>query len=705
MAGSKRRSTEQGNRSRSFGGCATCRRRHLKCDETRPTCTLCSDAGLSCGGYEKTVFFGTRNASNGVIRFRRPLLTENERALMSETLTSSIPPTLAMWHIEQIDQRSETASRTEDFEVYHGCFGAFRSAQEQDDPDDEISMIESVEAYWPQELPFPSDDSLFMSDDMALTPRTRALFQSILDDPLPERNQPSSAVDVLDFANDTSRIEETFDVNFPPSAIQQPPQLLLPVQDRYFPMSLAQTTVNDMSHAESPELTRARPSTRAVLPPDAVHLFKHYSATVLKLLTPFKHSKTPWHVLFLPHVKNCLAALTLGEPLDHASLCAFYGVLAVSAFSLHGLSGCVSWLEAGKTYKQLAREHARYMLHTAYDVPKTAKYKSILMALLTMVQVAMTTGDAEQTDCYFLEAEKFIRVKGLNRKKSRKVRLLHHCYAFERMFHESISVAEINSDHRNHVRKTIESSGAAIHSQDSLTFRLSSWENLDEDMMKVKGKEEGENDLHLQLPGIWSATLYPEIFGIPESYIFLLSLIIRLGKLKDAAEHQEDSNTLNLKDFLARAKAVERCIKQLPRFDSGNSSFAVDDSNSLLSTMLRAMQDALAIYFYRRIYDVEASILQPKVEAVRDCLSRFETVASDTPYGAIRLIWPAFIAGCEAEDVSVRNAISGWFDRSAACSGSRLFVETRENMARIWAQKDRLGGSSTSWIDLMKSTT
>jgi arginine metabolism regulation protein II len=32
-----------------------------------------------------------------------------------------------------------------------------------------------------------------------------------------------------------------------------------------------------------------------------------------------------------------------------------------------------------------AQRHARMMLATAYNVPKVAKYKSILMALLTMV--------------------------------------------------------------------------------------------------------------------------------------------------------------------------------------------------------------------------------------------------------------------------------------------------------------------------------
>lgn len=38
-------------RSKVFTGCLTCRSRHLKCDEKRPTCQRCSDAQLKCAGY------------------------------------------------------------------------------------------------------------------------------------------------------------------------------------------------------------------------------------------------------------------------------------------------------------------------------------------------------------------------------------------------------------------------------------------------------------------------------------------------------------------------------------------------------------------------------------------------------------------------------------------------------------------------------
>ncbi|KAG6367654.1 hypothetical protein INS49_001847 [Diaporthe citri] len=74
--------------ARSFGGCSACRKRHMKCDEGRPSCSACRDSGLACGGYEKSIFFSSddRNGASagGRLRFRQFMLSERERQAMSE---------------------------------------------------------------------------------------------------------------------------------------------------------------------------------------------------------------------------------------------------------------------------------------------------------------------------------------------------------------------------------------------------------------------------------------------------------------------------------------------------------------------------------------------------------------------------------------------------------------------------------------------
>jgi arginine metabolism regulation protein II len=102
---------------------------------------------------------------------------------------------------------------------------------------------------------------------------------------------------------------------------------------------------------------------------------------------------------------------------------------------------------------------------------------------------SMSTGDRDKTESIFVETEQFIRVKGLNRKNSRKVRMLHHCYVFERMFHESTYLQGIGSSHRSRARKMIESSGAVEHSKDGLSFRIGDWSNLDQQLQKIESRE------------------------------------------------------------------------------------------------------------------------------------------------------------------------------------------------------------------------
>jgi hypothetical protein len=609
---------------------------------------MCTHAGLTCGGYEKSVIFDFEAGSESRGgRFRRPLLTETERESMSEWLTSAIPPSRVNQSLLSIDEDCDGVSTDSELHTYRGPFGAFRVVQER-----QVSPCEDI-TDWP-EADSQDDDTIPLGDDLddltqtLLSPNSQMMVHYVLN-----QSQQPSFEDMWSTTIDSNRIQEVFDdmgVSLPDfSMAAVNPMTSQSFSFPYFGTEAIFDNAMTYNNATIPPVIDNN------IPNDAVFLVKHYSTTVLRLLTPFRHSKTPWHILFIPHVKSCLAAITLGESMDAASLCGFYGTLAISAFSLGGVSQSRMWLEQGKAHKQRAREYVREMLKTAYDTPKTAKYKSILMAILTMVQLCMISGNRDQTECYLLEAEKFIRLKGLNRKKSRKVRLLHHCYAFERMFHESTFLGGINSSHRVHVRQAIESSGASAYSQDNLTLDLSNcitWDDLPGQMQRVKGQEEGENDLHLMRPGVWSATLYPEIFGMPEVYIFLLSLIIRLGKEKDDAELQPDAPNLNLKDFLRRAKAVERCINQLR---------PLDQKADVVDTLVDATHNALAIYFYRRIYNVDASMLQPRVVSVRDCLLRFESAGAEMAYGSARLIWPAFIAACEAEDAEVQFSFTTWF--------------------------------------------
>ncbi|KAM6529266.1 hypothetical protein FALCPG4_007413 [Fusarium falciforme] len=46
---------------RSRHGCWTCKRRHKKCDEARPVCNRCAQAGMTCEGYQTRLTWGPSN--------------------------------------------------------------------------------------------------------------------------------------------------------------------------------------------------------------------------------------------------------------------------------------------------------------------------------------------------------------------------------------------------------------------------------------------------------------------------------------------------------------------------------------------------------------------------------------------------------------------------------------------------------------------
>ncbi|KAJ6110545.1 hypothetical protein N7486_002780 [Penicillium sp. IBT 16267x] len=160
-------------------------------------------------------------------------------------------------------------------------------------------------------------------------------------------------------------------------------------------------------------------------------------------------------------------------------------------------------------------------------------------------------------------------------------------------------------------------------------------------------------------------------------------MVIRLGVEKDEAEQEPNGNGLSLKDYISRAKALEDYINQMQR-------------------PKRPMRHALAIYFYRRIYDLNASMLQDKVASVRDCLLQCEYADSSVVHGSAGFIWPAFIAACEAEDPEVQKSFSAWFDLSAQRSGLSCFNQTLKSIEKIWEEKRRAQGHSFTWLDLMR---
>ncbi|KIW88558.1 uncharacterized protein Z519_10604 [Cladophialophora bantiana CBS 173.52] len=671
----------RGGHSRSFGGCENCRRRHLKCDETRPFCLVCQRDGRECAGYVRNIFFWPDDRA-AADRIRRHLFTDTEQRAMSESLLAHTSQEDAVRFLQEIDAEGENVSEilSVPFEAARGPFGVLRFIK----PVEQQHLL-SVPV--PVPVPCPADCTVSGEKDV-----------------------PDSFAWDCDFLGDIAPPDLASQYGLPPlaSADSDFPDLSNSMGEIWTgidPENTAQDDEMGRAPTQLPLLTSLSPAVSTNrLPEDAAFLLNHYVNSVIGFMTPVRGTKSPWHIIFYTHAKETVATLALGQTPDSASLSIFYAILSVSAYRSRIASVSQIWHVQANKYKVKALESLKQAIREASTVPKKFKYKSLLVALLTMIQVAILSGAPDQAEYYLFDAEKLIRLRGLTKpQKSRRVRLLHHCYSYQRILYESTFVLASESSQRNSVLRAVERSGSCIADQDSPTFKLGRWSRLEETMREIKSKESGENDLHLERPGIWSASLYPDIFGLPESFLVLLSQAIRLGNERDTGNAE-----LSWSEFWSRASSLERCILQwqetyqteLDR-NTGTLDRHVDDSRSALGHLLGALNHALSIYFYRRVYDLDASILQGKISLVRDHLLQYDQHNAGFARYHSGFIWPAFIAACEATDPVLQASFSMWFKQGVEETGLPSMTTMLGVAEQVWAAK-RTGAHKHSWREVLR---
>lgn len=365
--------TETPVRSRSLGGCETCRRRHAKCDETRPSCLVCERAGLVCERYEIRLLFDA--SDNQSSRCRRPLFTEDMRQRMSEQLADSLNLDDVHTILTKIDGQCESQEEetNTNFTTRMGPFGAFRVVQvEMDLPEAPMDPID-------EPLPRVEDSTVNVGLDMSLD-------DAFSNDPLMEclfghvNVDVSADLDAQDFFAATLPSAENDGIS---------PQSL----SGGFLMGPSPSVPLQASLLSSPEI-RYAPSVTNLTPPDAPLLLSAYTKNVTQLFTPIQLEKSPWSMLYIPPAMETLALLTMGELANNTRMSIFYAILATAAFTqrLSSLTRSASeyWQRQAETFATEAQNYLKRALHDASSSVKKVKYKDVLIALLCMGTVSVS---------------------------------------------------------------------------------------------------------------------------------------------------------------------------------------------------------------------------------------------------------------------------------------------------------------------------
>lgn len=299
-----------------------------------------------------------------------------------------------------------------------------------------------------------------------------------------------------------------------------------------------------------------------------------------------------------------------------------------------------------------------------------------------------------------LEAERWIRRRGLPSTKSLQHRILHHMYTHLRLIVESTTIMNTPTDHE--LDQDPRHSFEMITSRSPRSFTVSKQCLGDLDAGRDKSEDIGYNDIHLDVSGKFQMTLFPQIYGIPESLMTLLSQTISLANEKPRLE------ALAAKDhnmFGALSRHLNTLEQQIWSWNgpSDASKHTVSFVSECEPTDPRtlAMQQALIIFFYRRIYNMNAMVVQ---EQVRKCLESIvpclETAQRDSDL-AVSIGWTIFIAACEAVSKELQDLSMQHFDTIDDC-GMYFRQGKPSHVAKmVWEHRASSNNFTFSWPDLM----
>ncbi|KAL4931469.1 Zn(II)2Cys6 transcription factor [Aspergillus undulatus] len=684
-------------RSHTLGACNTCRRRHVKCDQKRPVCRTCRNLKVPCEGFSSEVRWmrSSDDSEKAADQHgtRRHLYTERSRESMSTFLGTNLLSGSISASLAEIDSKTRDPEHPPVGDFVVGPFGVLDFA-----PDASHNM--------PQQPTGDNSQHGEIANAPCSPPPTapdNAVPQNQVDLPTLNNGSPSHIDDFLHWS-DILGLSPEQPGFFQPSMLD-------------FDMYLSTDPVPDAFALETNPPGQG--STAMITPPrsanemastfldaaalaDAPFLFRHFNESVVPqmVIMPLG-DKSPWRILNLSSAMATFNDLTIlgSQKISHARLANLYGLLACSAVHLpssHSLNGSAEhWQQAAYQMFEQAREHMQKSLKYETREPKRAKYKDQLMAICCLIQYTVISGQHQHARSFMVNAEYILRVRGLLKHRiSQKSRLLHHVYTWLRLVGESTYVLHDYNPSSSFLEaldsnfQRSRSDAVADESNPRLDdfLRLEAHDaDSDLNINEPKDAQTGLHDIHLQDSRSFSDTLYKQVYGIPETWLSLLSQTTRLANVMETfriAQKSSRNTSLEAWETLHR-----RSVRLENLICSCDLALARDQSRPH-GHMLRAFDSALVIFFYRRIRRVHPAIMAAHVDSVISSLTEFTAALPQEERTGPGAAWPLFIAGCEALTASRRDAVLRWVDNAISTCGPAGFSAAREIMVNLWRKQD-----------------
>ncbi|CAI6100656.1 unnamed protein product [Clonostachys chloroleuca] len=455
---------------------------------------------------------------------------------------------------------------------------------------------------------------------------------------------------------------------------------------------------------------------------DVPMLFRHFNDHVIDQMGSLPiHEKSAWRILNLSSALMTLNEMTIlltnRENIKHAPLANFYAVIAVSAFhlSLNFASfpdpprTVAHWKRLTNQAYAAAKLHINLTLEKESLAPGKAKYKDQLMSINATLATAVLSGNERDSRRYLTEMERVIRLRGLTGKGiSRRARLLHQVYAWMRIvsestnvLHEDSTLDEDTSDGNqnsetgrsfaraptHHYHHPVQAMPTRHHDVTLDNFlrlepRVPSGQGLNPHVQK-EDSDSSVGDIHMPDARQDRDSVCMQIYGVPETWLSLVSQTTRLANVMERLTASK--NPLDAEHLASLQPRASRLENTICTFVSNNQTTNTTESGILDTNrphmhMLKALNSALMIYFYRRVRNINPWAMRHDISDVIESLEEFDSSLGQNGLLGPGTAWAAFVAGAEAMTAKQRGQIVAWLDAASAKSGFRVQGDTRGDL-------------------------
>lgn len=323
-----------------------------------------------------------------------------------------------------------------------------------------------------------------------------------------------------------------------------------------------------------------------------------------------------------------------------------------------------------------------------------------------------------------IEAEMLLVTCGLAKKTiSRKVSYLHHTYTWIRIVGESTFVLRKYDNSKGSgitMPRNLENQDGKAWASGPSSHQLANMHPKLDEFLGFEPRQEASDtssplgDIHLEDQHGKLDGALRLLYGVSETWLSLLSQMTRLANLMEKYSSGREAAGLSQLDWIEkRQRSLEDLVWKFVKSQQDHGEHQAQPGAGIerksheipRAHLVQALNQALLIFFYRRIRGVNPNILQQYVDSVIQALRNFESTCKRNGIVSPGSPWPAFIAGCEALSRAQREYFSEWFETSLEITGFTRFKTIQSCMHEVWRRQDRnqaSDGQAWTWMQVSK---